>query len=135
MHKVKTRENQEYDVWDTTADQAFSIAKRHPRTDDAICATVGQILTYNGKILDTCVYCASNGGQVRSSKEVWGGHRPYLIARSDMFDKRAGKAKNGHGVGMSQWGACQMAVEGRDYEAILGFYYPGAHIVNLSELT
>lgn len=32
----------------------------------------------------------------------------------------------GHGVGMSQWGAWQGAREGKTYDQILAFYYPGA---------
>lgn len=31
----------------------------------------------------------------------------------------------GHGIGMSQWGAWQMAKEGKTFSDILGFYYPG----------
>jgi len=32
----------------------------------------------------------------------------------------------GHGVGMSQWGAQQLATQGVSYSSILGRYYPGA---------
>jgi stage II sporulation protein D len=39
----------------------------------------------------------------------------------------------GHGVGMCQWGAYQMALERHDYEEILSFYYPGAEIVDITE--
>ncbi len=34
----------------------------------------------------------------------------------------------GHGVGLCQWGAQQMAKEGRSYREILSFYYPGTVI-------
>ncbi|MGW2094848.1 SpoIID/LytB domain-containing protein [Promicromonospora sukumoe] len=34
----------------------------------------------------------------------------------------------GHGVGMPQWGAYQMAREGRSAAQILGYYYPGATV-------
>ena len=34
----------------------------------------------------------------------------------------------GHGIGMSQWGANQMAVEGKNYIEILSFYFPGTTI-------
>jgi stage II sporulation protein D len=34
----------------------------------------------------------------------------------------------GHGVGMSQWGAYQMAIEGKGYLDILKFYYTGVEI-------
>jgi len=34
----------------------------------------------------------------------------------------------GHGVGLSQWGALEMAREGKDYREILAHYYPGSVI-------
>lgn len=34
----------------------------------------------------------------------------------------------GHGVGLCQWGALQMAREGKTYREILSFYYPGTSI-------
>ena len=37
---------------------------------------------------------------------------------------------NGHGVGMSQYGANAMANEGADYKEILLHYYTGAEVVN-----
>ena len=38
----------------------------------------------------------------------------------------------GHGVGMSQYGAQVMALEGADYRAILAHYYPGTDIQTLT---
>ena len=35
----------------------------------------------------------------------------------------------GHGVGMSQWGACQMAKEGHAYQEILDHYYQNTKLV------
>ena len=34
----------------------------------------------------------------------------------------------GHGVGLCQWSALQMAREGRDYKEILSFFYPGTEL-------
>ena len=34
----------------------------------------------------------------------------------------------GHGVGMSQWGAYAMALQGRSYEQILRHYYRGVDL-------
>lgn len=34
----------------------------------------------------------------------------------------------GHSVGMSQWGAYAMAQQGKTFEQILTFYYPGTEI-------
>ncbi|MFP3427448.1 hypothetical protein R0J88_20735, partial [Pseudoalteromonas sp. SIMBA_162] len=39
---------------------------------------------------------------------------------------------DGHGVGMSQWGAQKMAdIGGKTYEKILKFYYSGISIVKI----
>lgn len=35
---------------------------------------------------------------------------------------------SGHGVGLSQWGAKKMAEEGKSYEEILQYYFPGTEI-------
>ena len=34
----------------------------------------------------------------------------------------------GHGLGMSQWTANEMAKEGKDYEEILKFFYEGTEL-------
>jgi stage II sporulation protein D (peptidoglycan lytic transglycosylase) len=39
---------------------------------------------------------------------------------------------HGHGVGMSQWGACRMAQAGFSYRDILKAYYPGIALTTLS---
>ena len=36
---------------------------------------------------------------------------------------------NGHGVGMSQWGAYGMALQGYSYQDILKYYYQGINII------
>lgn len=40
----------------------------------------------------------------------------------------------GHGVGLCQWGAKEMAQKGFDYKAILGRYYPGTKVMRMEEL-
>ncbi|MBI5408033.1 MAG: SpoIID/LytB domain-containing protein [Nitrospirae bacterium] len=40
----------------------------------------------------------------------------------------------GHGVGLSQWGALEMAKEGKTYREILEHFYPGTTIINDEEL-
>lgn len=38
----------------------------------------------------------------------------------------------GHGVGMSQYGAVEMAKKGQDYKKIIDFYFPGTNIEKLN---
>lgn len=111
-------------------------AQKYPNANDGAAQTAGMVLTYDGKILVTCSYSSCNGGRTVSSKERWGGVRPYLIARDDPWDAAAcaertaaGKSiTKGHGVGMSQYGAAWAANHGIEYQEILGFYYVGAEI-------
>lgn len=64
--------------------------------------------------------------------------RSIFALRSSDFDLWFDGAENkfvfkvrgyGHGVGMSQYGAQHMALEGNDYKKILSWYYPGTSIV------
>jgi stage II sporulation protein D len=41
----------------------------------------------------------------------------------------------GHGVGLCQWGAYEMAKQGFSYKEILSYYYPGSVIIPLRELS
>ena len=40
----------------------------------------------------------------------------------------------GHGVGLCQWGAQEMAQRGKDYKAILSHYYPGTSLMKSDDL-
>jgi len=40
----------------------------------------------------------------------------------------------GHGVGLSQWGALEMAKQGQSYHNILSHYYPGTILENTAEM-
>ena len=41
---------------------------------------------------------------------------------------------NGHAVGMSQWGANDLAKKGEKAEAILAHYYPGTKLMTLGHI-
>lgn len=120
--------------------QAFRASRiGWPQSARAVRETAGQVLFYAGKVLATCSFSASNGGQTVSSFERWGGERPYLISQPDPWDaaaceerRAAGKSiRKGHGVGLSQYGATYAAgMLGLSCSAILAFYYPGAEVVS-----
>lgn len=101
------------------------------RAHQGVADTAGEVLCYDGNVLATCSYSASNGGRTTSSEERWGGYRPYQIAQDDPWDYAVTQGKKtGHGVGMSQAGASYAAgTLGKDYRTILAFYYPGTIIV------
>lgn len=109
-------------------DQAFRalrISQLYATALQAVEDTKGEVLYFDNKLINCCPYSNSNGGQIKSSKEVWGGERAWLQAREDPYDPGPG---NGHGVGMSQTGAKIMASQGYSYKQILSFYYPGTVI-------
>lgn len=126
MRRIQTREKELFDVDDTTAFQAYHIGNESSSTDKAIKDTANQYLTYNGKVIDA-VFSSSNGGRTYSAEERWGGKVDYLISQEDPYNK---KEKNGHGVGLSQYGAENRAKAGFTYDQILYFYYPKTILEN-----
>jgi stage II sporulation protein D len=50
-----------------------------------------------------------------------------LSGREAVFSGRG----RGHGVGLCQWGAEEMAIRGYDYQSILGHYYPGTKLTKI----
>jgi stage II sporulation protein D len=53
-----------------------------------------------------------------------------IRAEGDAFVMYNGRG-HGHGIGMSQWGAQNLAKEGRTHEEILAFFYPGSSLQEL----
>lgn len=120
------RVDEPYDVDDTSSFQSFKAANFRNEYIYAAEATAGEILTYDGAPAMT-KYSASNGGQTIAGK------KPYLLAQFDPWDAKAGKGRNGHGIGMSQWGAKEMGDAGKGYREILAFYYPGTKVERLED--
>lgn len=83
----------------------------------------------SGRVLSVHVGAAELSG--RSLREVLGGR----ALRSAMFDARLEGATvrflgsgSGHGVGLCQWGASELARRGQSYREILSHYYPGTNL-------
>ena len=116
--------------------QAFRAGKigKNPRSDEAIAATRGMVLTYKGKLVN-CFYSSSSHGQTKRSGDVWRTHYPYYVNKADEWDEAAREGINftsfGHGVGMSQHGAMWAAWHGVSCASILAFYYEGCALTTL----
>lgn len=107
-----------YDLKDTPEDQAYGGASREtPDTNYAVDETKGIVLTYNMKIINA-YYSASAGGQTNVNS--WGASLPYLRSVPSFDDN---VKKNGHGVGMSQYGANNLANQGYNAYQILQYFY------------
>lgn len=115
-----------YDLVDTTADQAYGGASvEKATTSKAVEDTKGIVLVQNNKVIPT-YYHASSGGQTK----VWNSGTSFLQS-VPAFD--AGTKKNGHGVGMSQHGANNMAAQGYNAYQILNYFYKDFKFAKLSD--
>lgn len=125
-----TKHADEFYTVDATYDQVYrgyGAEARDPNVVAAVDATRGQIVTYQGRLAITPYYSRSDG-RTRSWGEVWGGgsQYPWLVSVPVPWDN--GQTLLGHGVGMSARGALMMANEGKLYDYILGYFYPGTEL-------
>jgi stage II sporulation protein D len=71
---------QGFDLLATPASQVYSgVTQEAPSVIEAVNATRGQILTFDGKPA-AAFYCDNSGGYTESGAFVWGTNRPYLQA-------------------------------------------------------
>lgn len=120
LANLNKRGSKGYDLKDTPLDQAYGGASSEtPQTTRAVLSTRGEVLTYDSKIIPA-YYHASAGGKTLSAGEVWNHDLPY-IQSVNSYDW--GTRKNGHGVGMSQHGANNLANKGFSARQILSYFY------------
>ncbi len=117
---LNKRGSKGYDLKDTPADQAYGGATSEtPQTTHAVLSTRGEVLTYNDRIIPA-YYHASSGGKTIQAGKIWNHDLPY-IQSVDGFDSNV--RKKGHGVGMSQYGANNLASKGFSARQILSYFY------------
>lgn len=118
--------SQGFDLVDTTADQAYGGASAEKEsTTKAVQETKGIVLVQNKKVIPT-YYHASSGGKTK----VWNSAGSFLHSVPS-FDE--GTKKNGHGVGMSQYGANNLAAQGYNAYQILNYFYRNFKFAKLSD--
>lgn len=123
------RANNGYDLKDTPEDQAYGGASAESsRTNQAVSETKGVVLIYNLKIIPA-YYSASAGGKTSSSSDVWTKNLPYLKSVPSFDDNIK---RNGHGVGMSQHGANNLAKTGYNAYQILQYFYNGVQFARIN---
>jgi stage II sporulation protein D len=64
------------------------------------------------------------------TSELYSHHFEISREKTNWIFKGAG---HGHGVGLCQWGARGLGQSGKNYLQILGYYYPGAKVVVLTD--
>jgi len=77
------------DVDDTTNTQSYpGVERETPKTTAAVDATAGQVLTWQGQIVDA-YYATNHGGMTADPVEVWGSSVPWLRAAAPSPDEAA----------------------------------------------
>ena len=122
--------HQGYDFCDTEHCQLLK--KLSPPTSAAARATLdtrGQVLTYKGEVV-AALYSANCGGHTKSLAQTkWEGAAipqpgyPYFSVACPLRGK-----PSGHGVGLCQMGAIEIAQHGYSARAILDHYFPDTAI-------
>jgi stage II sporulation protein D len=77
-----------YDLVPTTADQVYGgVRAERPRSDHAVNATLGEVLTYGDQVART-YYSSSSGGRTEAVQDAWRGSAPipYLRSVPDPYD-------------------------------------------------
>ena len=119
-----------FDLKDTPEDQAYGGASAETvKTNSAVDETSGLVLTYNYKVVPA-YYSASAGGQTINASKVWGNDLPF-IRSVPSYDGNI--KKNGHGIGMSQHGANNLAKQGYNAYQILQYFYKNIKFARANE--
>lgn len=113
-----------FDVFSDTRSQVYrGLSQRSVAALEATRATRGVVMVYGGQFVNA-MYSASSGGQTVGVSGI-----PYLVSLPDVSPY----PKHGHGIGMSQWGAQELARRGWNYRQILAYYYRGVKFGRLPE--
>ncbi len=118
-----------YDLKDNTEDQVYGGATSETaKTNKVVMDTQGIVVTYDHKIIPA-YYHASAGGVTNNSGGLWYKDLPYLKSVPAFDD---GIKRMGHGVGMSQYGANNLASQGYNAYQILSYFYNNIKFGKLS---
>ncbi len=119
-----------YDLKDTPEDQAYNGASAETEaTNQAVADSYGIVLIYDLKIIPA-YYSASAGGYTKAAGQVWERDLPYIRAVPSYDDNIK---KNGHGVGMSQHGANNLAKQGYNAYQILQYFYQNISFARIKQ--
>ncbi|MGB5772714.1 MAG: SpoIID/LytB domain-containing protein [Crocosphaera sp.] len=78
LYKTSTASNRYYDLDTTTNTQVYKgLETEFVTTHDAVKATIGQVLTYQGKVILSAFH-SSSGGHTENVEDVWSSPLPYL---------------------------------------------------------
>ena len=76
----------DYDLYADTRSQVYGgLDAEVPATNDAVDATKGEVVLYDGKVADT-LFFSTSGGRTASAAEATGTGIPYLVSVVDPYD-------------------------------------------------
>jgi stage II sporulation protein D len=76
-----------FDLYSDVRSQVYAgVAVERPAPSEAVRATAGQVVTYEGEIAST-LYFSTSGGKTANAVDVFGVAIPYLVSRPDPWDK------------------------------------------------
>lgn len=87
-YALATRRSGEFDVYSDVRSQVYrGIPEEEAQTNEAIDATAGQVLTYDGQVAYTYFFSTS-GGRTATVTDVWPSSKsiPYLVSVADPHD-------------------------------------------------
>ena len=85
--KAWISEEKRRESWGADADKNWDKVSR------AVEETKGEVITYNGEVI-SAVFHSTSSGKTESSKDVWGGDRPYLVSVESYGDTLSPKYKS-----------------------------------------
>lgn len=59
-----------------------SFADNYSKIRQAVAETAGEIITYQGQVIEPLYHASCGGGRTESAQDVWGNERPYLVSVS-----------------------------------------------------
>jgi stage II sporulation protein D len=120
-----------FDLVDNQMDQVYDGIKAESESSNlAVRETEGIVMMYNSKPI-SAMYSSSAGGQTKSALESFGSDIPYLQSVPSYDDNMK---KNGHGVGMTQHGAKNLADMGNNAYQILTHFYNNIQFAKLNPI-
>jgi SpoIID/LytB domain protein len=76
-----------FDVTATTASQVYrGLEAETASTREAVAATRGQVLLFDGGLLEAVFHSSSGGASTENSGEIWNQQLPYLVSVPDLDD-------------------------------------------------
>lgn len=94
--KAWIAESERRSLWGADAD------KNWEKISQAVDETADEILSYDGEVI-SAVFHSTSSGKTESSKDVWGGERPYLVSVDSPGDKVSPKFKSSKEISLEEF--------------------------------